>query len=62
MAAGFVDTGMAWFCAPALEIEPVIWTPVYGVLSVLIDCAGLSTDRCVGSPLERYQKVIYRGR
>jgi hypothetical protein len=61
MGAGFIDTGMAWFC-PELEIEPVIWTPVYGVLSALIDRAGPLTAGCVRSPLKRYQRIIYPGK
>jgi hypothetical protein len=54
MALGFIDTGMAWFCTPELEIEPVLGTPIYGVLSVLIDCAGPLTALCVRSPLKHY--------
>lgn len=60
--AGFIDTGMAWFCAPELAMEPVIWTSVYGVLSVSIDRAGLLTVRCVRSPLKRSQRIICPGR
>jgi hypothetical protein len=50
---------MAWFCAPALEIEPVIWTPEYGVLGVPIDCAGPLAARCVRSPLKQTIRELH---
>ena len=42
MEAGFIDTGVSclWFCAPELELKPVIWVPIDGMSDALIDCAG----------------------